>query len=375
MGCKYFILVVDGVLLCLLAAVCLCGNCISLVTWSQVSKLRGRSSYMLLLQTLAVSDSVILLVYVCVISVPENMLAHDDLDNAFMTRVEPYLYKYIYPVSLMANQVTVWITMLITVHRFSMLCYPFSRISHSLTSVKATGIQLVVIVVFSLLYNVPRIFEFDIIVVHQHQQQQNVTNGSSGGSDVINSSHVSLDLSPLYLDKWYQIIYKNASYMILVTIGPLLVTCALTCKIIAMLVSARQQRRDMTVTTSSDKGNTSTSSSERSTSILLVAVVIVFILCQTPYAINRALLVFDKKADLSCGRFLYYFQEICVLLLAINSSTNVFIYAVCSRDFRNAAARMLRCENYPDARNSSRMSVSSVSRRVNGQSTINTTAV
>ena len=318
--CRVYTIIVDGVLLSLLVLLCLVGNSVSLVTWRVISTVRGLSSTVIMLQTLAVSHSLLVLPLLFVTIIPFNLhLAYPD--NSYGRYVEPYMVKYLWPCSTTANAVTVWVTTLITIHRYRVLCHPFSKFTITLTNVRSTCCQLIVIVICAIAYNIPRFLEFDFVTE-------------------TNSSTVRLTLSAMHRNRDYQIWYRNVSYLSVMSVIPLLVTSILTVRIVQTLRKASRERRRMT-SRRDQSSAAATVQRERSITLLLVTLIIFFIVCQSPTALVRIVIALSPGSLVHCGTLLFYLQEICLVLVTINSSSNVIVYSVCSADFRTTTRRIL----------------------------------
>ena len=68
--------------------------------------------------------------------------------------VFPYMGKYLFPTALAAETCTIYLTVLVTVNRYLCVCRPYD--SPHLRSVSHARKHVLVIGLFSLLYNLPR---------------------------------------------------------------------------------------------------------------------------------------------------------------------------------------------------------------------------
>jgi hypothetical protein len=194
-------------------------------------------------------------------------------------------------------------------------------------------LQLATIALVAALYNIPRFLEFDVISL-------NATT-----SEVLNAttSEVQIALTALLRDPYYQVWYRNVSYIVIMSGVPLLVTSLLTVRILITVTKASNARQEMTEC-HHNSPSTSTNTSSSMTK-LLISLIVVFIICQTPTAVQRIMVALDPQL-MPCGSVMFYFQEIALLMVAVNSSTNILLYVTCSADFRSAG-RAILCRGIP----------------------------
>ena len=73
--------------------------------------------------------------------------------------ITPYVSKYMVPLALVAMPATIYMTLFVTVNRYISVCQK----------------HVILVLVFSLIYNIPRFFEFDIIRSTNSATNQTVT--------------------------------------------------------------------------------------------------------------------------------------------------------------------------------------------------------
>ena len=314
-SCRRFIISLHSVMSGLVL-LCIVGNAISLYTWKKVGGRRGFSSSILLLMILAVSDTLINIVVLLVIIVPQFISVYTSKYNCYTFFLFPFFAKYVWPFGGMALFVTTWITCLLCIHRYAVLQFPLATSTTKLTSLKSTMFQVIGITISGILFNIPAFFEFDIEIT---------TDG--------NVTYANLILSSLFVNEIYNIAFATTTYMIVMNFTPLLITTILTCKIIQLLVKAKAARACMVTSTRNDK--------EIGISVALVSVVIMFIICQAPTILSRIMLAIDPEGSTACGGKYFHLEDIAIFTITFNSSINIFIYGSCSSQFREELPKCL----------------------------------
>ena len=332
--CKVYAIFMYGVVLCGLCTLSFVGNIINFVTWTKITQKRGGNSSTVLMQYLAVADFIGQIPVIFVISL-QNIASQTDVLIKYYCQVYAYVARFLWPFASMGNFSTVWLTTLITIHWFVVLCKPFSKITQTMTTVKFTFIQAGGILLFSVIYNAPRFFEYDIVEIED-------SNGSMCKTIVP---------TEFRQKNAYQLYYMTICHLILVNGVPLVISLALTIKILHMLYVAKARRKTMTSSThsiaSTSNSNCSATSSreskESAVTKTLLTIVIIFIICQIPNTCFRIWHAFNQDATVTCGTPVFYFSPVTQTFITFNSSVNVFVYMHCSGDFRAMLKYMFCC--------------------------------
>jgi len=121
----------------------------------------------LLLQCMAVCDSLLLIVAVAVYVLPavypytgHLRAVHESSDYVV----------YVWPPAMVFHTATVWLTVLVSVNRYNAVCRAVEEFGTTTLS-RRTRVQLAVVVVAAVVFNVPRFFE--------HQARATARRGSS----------------------------------------------------------------------------------------------------------------------------------------------------------------------------------------------------
>ena len=267
-----------------------------------------------LLQSLAIADIFVLTLSYVVLSVICGLLPfmnHQELTGMAL----PYLIKYINPFGYIAHSWAIWITVLIAVNRFVAITKPLS--APFLCTLKKARLQVLLIIVLGVLFNLPRFFQNDIVYI-QPNPNSTVTIASLN-STVIGDHTI------------FGKIYTNALYTICVLILPLFILTIVNYKLIKEIRKAKQLRDSMSATPTK---NTNSSGEENNVTLVMVIIVVVFLLCHTPDRILQIVIVTLPQLKPKCGGIIYYLSDVVNLLIIINSSTNFVIYYFLRKRFR-----------------------------------------
>ena len=329
--CDLFLLLVS----CVLVGVCCCmgyvTNALSIVVWG---RRRPTSPFSRLLQALAAADTLLLATSpalrvvnrACFISFEHPTC------NSYIYHLYPFLVKYLWPVGTVAHSCTIWLTVLLAANRYVAVCRPL----HAPRLIRTSYImgEVAIVVVASLLYCLPRFFEYDI---------------KSTVDPEMNITFYSVNVSSLFVNQNYQMWYRIVSFFLIMNIIPLLILLVLTFKLIRTIQEASKQRRAFLCIHGLSGNQTQRGQNEEnSMTITLTAVVIVFMVCQLPAALNRVFYM-AHFGQFRCGQFFYYFSHCSDLMVFLNASVNFYVYCFCCSRFRADFRRLFRCRKKSSA--------------------------
>ena len=300
-ACRLFDFAIEGIVMGLLCVLGFCGNGLSIVC---LSKEKSSTATPFLLMSLEAADS-LFLVTVAILRVGHTLV---DFFNVFD---DPHVWNYIgrvtYPFAMVAETTTVYLTLLVTFNRYVSVCKLQAQPRHNYT--RTARLQVLAVFAFSLVYNLPRFFEYDI------RPRMTAT-----------GIEMRLGEAELAQNKAYNIIYANGAYFVVMLLFPLMMLSYLNRQLIVALQEMKQRRARL--------GNTE-SRSEEDITRMLVTVVVVFFVCQTPGLITQILARTLPDAYKYCPATFWYYERISDLLIVLNSSVNFIIYCFCNKRFRD----------------------------------------
>ena len=154
-----------------------------------------------LLQTLAVADTIYLIC--CIFTQPLKAIheATEGLPGLF-----PYAEPYIWPITSIAQTITIWTVVLLTTDRYLAVCHPFNAEFRTMVRIKVATIG---IFVGAVVYNIPMFFERELVYDQNSATEVKSAKTEMGGHQL------------------YAVIYKMACHFVLRAIGPLVVLIVL----------------------------------------------------------------------------------------------------------------------------------------------------
>ena len=264
----------------------------------------NRSPSSTLLQSLAVSDFVLLFSVFLTDSVPYICGFVQTCENPW--KVWPYI-RYFWIMTPISHMCSIWFVTLIALNRYWAVCRPhdFSRVWNN----TKTAIYLVSAVFIVVTFNLPRFFEY------------RVESGNATFLEVRTSFGLTYS---------YKVVYKAMLVNIVLILLPILTLMLLTCNILKRL---RSNARRLAA-------RNAVSRTSQEVTFVLVTVIVVAILCQTPLCAFH----FVRYAhSYACGDTVFYLDNISKLLVNINSTLNFIIYCLLSPKFRTSLAMSLCC--------------------------------
>lgn len=260
-----------------------------------------------LLQTLALVDTLFLIA--CVFIQPIRTIRDHTNWMPFLKWTFPYIEPYVWVGASVAQTITVWMVMLVTIERYFAICHP---LKNHLRSVKRAKVAVLFIILAAICYNIPRIFERELD--HKFDPCTNLTMPYS-------------IRTLLRHNKVYFVVYKTIMYFIFRAIGPLIVLIILNMRLIKALHLMRKKHKDMTRKTNKDHENIT---------LMLVVVVIVFIVCMIPDLVFRIFITLNYYIPGLTFDITYqlYANSITNMMLTVNSSSNFLIYCLIGKKFR-----------------------------------------
>ncbi|ELT97247.1 hypothetical protein CAPTEDRAFT_24477, partial [Capitella teleta] len=288
---------IDGIVTNLVVILGLVGNLLTIIILSQRA-MRSSTNYYLC--ALAVWDSIVLVSTCFLIGLPgANIQSYTNHGHA-------YVVSYVYPLALVAQTATIWLTVSFTVERYIAVCHPLK--AASMCTISRAKIIIAGVSFGSALYNIPRWFDF----------RPRVFLNPSTNQTMVSIIRTRFSQNPLYLK-----VYFSWLYVPMMVIVPLLLLSFLNTFLILAVRRSRRQRKDMNVK----------QSRENNITIMLVSVVIVFIICQVPALVyNLAFAINNRYVEIDFGY--QVLSKIRNFLVTLNSAVNFLLYCALGQKFR-----------------------------------------
>lgn len=277
------------------------GNVISFIVLLQAFK---RSPMFYVLRAVAVSDAVFLF-SVFVIQTLVNMYPYTGMFYwCYMYR--GYIQYGTWPVLMITQMSTVWLTVLVSAERYVAICYPLKAASFcTIPKVRRSALTVFFL---SVVYNIPRFFEYEIV------------------------TNMNMDKTAVGAHEVYRYLYSCILYSLLLFFIPLALLVILNAKLIWSLESGRRQWQRLSCN----------QKREQMITIIPLCIVIVFFVCGTPALVVN---IVDSIYPDIYGYYPHFvtFMVVANLLVVLNSACNFIIYCLLGKKFRAKLLDLCRC--------------------------------
>jgi hypothetical protein len=262
----------------------LVGNSLSFVV--MVSE-RGSHVARFLLEVMAVTDNCFLATAGFAQVLQATLIFAGDGANPILA----YSAVIVWPLVHTTQMASIWIVVLVAFNRYIAICRPFQ--APMLCTRKRVRMQIVSIIVFVVIYNIPRFFE--------HHLVYDVLSVSEDGTGTI-TYYLTYNETALKQNAVYNIVYENVLYSFFVFLGPLIVLITMNTCLIRELAHVRQRLVKQNLPISGEED-------EHGLTMIMIVIILVFIICQTPAFFNQMLFLAIGATHLKpCYPYYYYYQ-------------------------------------------------------------------
>ncbi|CAH0392669.1 unnamed protein product [Bemisia tabaci] len=293
-----FELVAHGILLNLVGIFGFVGNIISMII---LSKPQMKSSINYLLIGLARCDTVLIFTSILLFGLPA-VYPYTGYLFTYYWKIYPKIAPTVFPIALIAQTVSVYLTVTVTLERFVAVCLPLR--ARSLCTYGRAKIYVIIIIFMATLFNASRFFEVDVIEEPQGYAAYNTT--------VYRAIPSGLRESSLYVT-----LYIHWFYFIFIYFLPFSALAILNAAIYRQVRRANQERQRLSRLQKKEIG----------LATMLLCVVVVFFLCNFLALVNNVL---ESFYDLIIDQLV----KTSNLLVTINSSVNFIIYVIFGEKFK-----------------------------------------
>lgn len=301
---KLFRFVVHGVLLNGIGAGGLLGNALAVLV---LSRPQMRSSINCLLVGLAACDTALILTSVLLFGLTA-VYPYTGRLRYYYYHVCPHLTPYAYPLANVAQTMSVYLTLIVTVERWVAVCHPF-RAKALCTSSRARWYVLGT-ALFALAYNAPKFFEAEVYRVE----------GADGDAVYCVRAYTA------FRNPTYVVVYIHWMYLLVMYIVPFSALAALNACIVRQVRRAQAERARLSRVQRRELG----------LATMLLVVVLVFFLCNVLPLVTNAFEVFEGDEFENLDPLV----KTSNLLVMINSSVNFVIYVIFGEKFKRVFLKM-----------------------------------
>ncbi|XP_060526784.1 FMRFamide receptor [Cylas formicarius] len=308
---NFFRFVTNGILLNVIGCFGILGNLISMII---LSRPQMRSSINYLLIGLARIDTVLIITSILLFGLP-GIYPYSKHLFLYYFRVYPHIAPFVYPLATVMQTASVYLTMTVSLERYVAVCHPLR--ARSLCTYGRARTYVIAIVIFSTMYNAPRLWEGEI---------------KSEWSDTFNMTVYCPIQSAFRDNELYQTIYIHWLYLICMYLLPFISLAVLNGAIYRQVLKANRERQRLSRLQQREIG----------LATMLMCVVAVFFVCNLlPMVIN---IVETFKIPTEDVFDITMMINLSNLLVTINSSVNFIIYVIFGEKFQRLFL-VLFCHN------------------------------
>ncbi|KAF6039074.1 GPRNNA1 [Bugula neritina] len=271
-----------------------------------------KSSTNCFLLALAIFDSLVLICTTLLVCLKPLSLVYQELVHA-------YVVVYVYPLALIAQTCVIWITVSFTVERYIAVRNPLK--ASSLCTVKRARITTFCVVIFSMVYNFSRWFEYRSEI----KRDANMTIVLIPGTNLPSYRAIQ---NKVLANQAYESIYFSGLYLTVMCIIPVCLLTVLNYFLIQAVRKSAKERKSMR-----NESHTAKTSKENNITTMLVSVVAVFIICQLPALLYNVAIGIDRKMVTKSIDW----QIVSIVrnfMVTLNSAVNFILYCALGQKFR-----------------------------------------
>ena len=276
--CRLYSFIVYTLIVGTLVVVGLIGNSLTFVIFW---KGNFKSSTTFLFLSLALVDSCLLLGFFPFSTVPAFVKYTGWLQG--YASLKPYFIVYLFPTILLTKTAAIWVIVLVAINRYIIVCLPLRAPRWcTLSKVK---IQLAVVLIAAVVYNIPKFAEMRIEYVTKH----------TPNNDTLHFTIT--DFTRFGEMRQFFYVYDTICLLIFLLVLPILTLTVITIRLVKAMNAHRRMQLERHSRSQQNDSNVTFS---------LVIVVIVFIVCQVPTFVFYVLAEVLPYEAYYSGGFLFY---------------------------------------------------------------------
>lgn len=150
---NFYRFITNGLLINVIGLLGLLGNVISMII---LSRPQMRSSINYLLIGLARIDTVLIITSILLFGLP-GIYPYSECLFTYYYIVYPHITPFVFPLAMVTQTASVYLTLTVSLERFVAVCHPLR--ARSLCTYGRARIYVVGIIIFSVMYNLPKLWE------------------------------------------------------------------------------------------------------------------------------------------------------------------------------------------------------------------------
>lgn len=304
MDCYTFI--INGIFLNGIGLLGILGNIISMII---LSRPQMKSSINYLLIGLARVDTVLIITSILMFGL-SGVYPYTGQLFTYYYVVYPHIVPVIYPLSMATQTASAYLTLTVTLERFVAVCHPLR--ARSLCTYGRARVYVVVIIIFSFVYNFPKVFEASI--KSEWYEDENLT--------VYCIRPTEFRSNDVYVN-----VYVHWCYLIFMYAVPFGSLAVLNAAIYKQVRKANMERQRLSRLQRREIG----------LATMLLFVVLVFFICNLLPLVNNIIESFHIQLDQITKVHIIKTSN---LFVTINSSVNFIIYVIFGEKFQRLFLRL-----------------------------------
>ena len=291
------------------------GNCLALVV---LGRQKPRVTTNVVLMVLAMMDNLILIAGILLRSL-RYIAAYHNTMKPYLAAY-PQLFLILYPWVYTFRLLDMWLTVLLTVDRYIAVCRPLH--ANTICTTRRAIRDIVLVTLCSIIFSIPRFFEHERDKSNPHGFKQ----------------------SGLLKRHTYTVVYRIIAFFMSQYVVPLALMIVLNVLLLKSLWKANRERAAYQQPATSGHGTNPSNAAARSVTMIVVIVVLICVMTNSLALVTHLLWSLEQSWTDTMGTLGLYRRYMAIysnMAIIINSASNLPIYYLCSKRFRQLVKETL----------------------------------